>query len=262
MASLLRTAQPSPPTFLSLAADPLRWRLLTELARSDLRVRELCALVDRPQNLVSYHLSKLSAAGIVGKRKSSADGRDSYYRIDLARCGGLLAEGAAELHPGLSLSASPPGARRGEAGSNMDEVLFLCTGNSGRSQIAEALAGKLSDGAVLARSAGSSPKPLHPSAVRVMGERGVDISGWRSKHLDEFATDRFDCVVTLCDRVREVCPEFPGAPQAIHWSIPDPAREGETSQRTYRAFERTAEELEARIPYLLELVSTSRSNGR
>jgi ArsR family transcriptional regulator, arsenate/arsenite/antimonite-responsive transcriptional repressor / arsenate reductase (thioredoxin) len=255
MVPFLRAAPPSPPTFLSLAADPLRWWLLTELARSDLRVRELCALVDRPQNLVSYHLSKLSAAGIISKRKSSADGRDSYYCIDLARCGELLAGSGGELHPGMRLLASPPEPRRSKAGRHMSKVLFLCTGNSSRSQIAEALAGELSGGAVLARSAGSDPKLLHPSAVSVMRERGIDISGWRSKHLDEFATERFDCVVTLCDRVREVCPEFPGALEAIHWSIPDPTREGKTSRQTYRAFERTAEELEARIPYLLDLIS-------
>lgn len=247
------TNTPSPPTFLGLAADPLRWRLLTELARSDLRVRELCALVDQPQSLVSYHLSKLSAAGLTGRRKSSADGRDSYYSLDLAGCGRLLADSGAELHPGLRLSFPPAGGRKLMSPAT---VLFLCTGNSGRSQIAEALAGSLDD-RLVARSAGSDPKPLHPNAVRVMRERGIDIAGWRSKHLDEFAADRFDCVVTLCDRVREVCPEFPGGPAAIHWSIPDPARDGATNRQTYPAFERTAEELEARIPYLLDLIASA-----
>ena len=101
-------------------------------------------------------------------------------------------------------------------------MLFLCTGNSARSQIAEALAERLSDGAVSAASAGSHPKPLHPNAVRVMRERGIDLAGRRSKHLDEFAGQRFDYVISLCDRVREVCPEFPGGPALIHWSIPDP----------------------------------------
>jgi protein-tyrosine-phosphatase len=80
-----------------------------------------------------------------------------------------------------------------------------------------------------------------------MRERGIDISARRSKHLSEFAGRRFDFVITLCDRVREVCPEFPGMPQTIHWSIPDPAREG-----TLAAFERTAAELETRIGFLNE----------
>jgi protein-tyrosine-phosphatase len=90
-------------------------------------------------------------------------------------------------------------------------VLFLCTGNSTRSQIAEALAEQLSGGKVSAASAGSDPKPLHP--------------------ISEFAAQRFDYVISLCDRVRDVCPEFPGGPELIHWSIPDPAREPGNDRR-------------------------------
>jgi len=133
--------------------------------------------------------------------------------------------------------------------------LFLCTGNSARSQIAEALTEQLSDGAVRAVSAGSHPKPLHPNAVRVMRARGIDLSGRQSKHLDEFATQRFDYVVSLCDRVREVCPDFPDSPRLIHWSIPDPNREPRTGEDSLPAFERTADELAARIPFLLELIA-------
>jgi protein-tyrosine-phosphatase len=102
--------------------------------------------------------------------------------------------------------------RPGRADRVRARVLFLCTGNSGRSQIAEALLGQLSGGGVEVASAGSRPKPLHPEAVRVMREHGIDISGRRSKHLEEFSGQRFGYVVTLCDRVREVCPDFPGHP--------------------------------------------------
>jgi protein-tyrosine-phosphatase len=130
-------------------------------------------------------------------------------------------------------------------------VLFLCTGNSARSQIAEALLVQIADGTVDARSAGSNPKPLHPDAVRVMHERGIDISANRTKHLDEFLDDRFDVVITLCDRVREVCPEFPSHPRLVHWSIPDPAREGAIGGDSYPAFERTATELETRVGFLM-----------
>jgi protein-tyrosine-phosphatase len=126
-------------------------------------------------------------------------------------------------------------------------VLFLCTGNSARSQMAEALLGQLAGGAVEAASAGSRPKPLHPEAVRVMREHGIDISGRRSKHLEEFAGQRFGYVITLCDRVREVCPEFPGHPQLIHWSIADPAGEADLGA----AFRRVAAELRTRIGFLL-----------
>jgi protein-tyrosine-phosphatase len=133
-------------------------------------------------------------------------------------------------------------------------VLFLCTGNSARSQMAEALAEQLSEGAVRAASAGSHPKPLHPNAVRVMRARGIDLEGRRSKHLSEFTRRRFDYVISLCDRVREVCPEFPGPPQAIHWSVRDPAREPGTDTQTQPAFERTAAELEMRIGFLLAAI--------
>jgi ArsR family transcriptional regulator, arsenate/arsenite/antimonite-responsive transcriptional repressor / arsenate reductase (thioredoxin) len=236
------------PAFLRLAADPLRWRLLSELAHSDRRVRELCDLVQSPQNLVSYHLGKLRGAGLVVRRRSTADGRDSYYALDLARCGEELSASGAALHPGLRLAAQP--RAWGHA-----RLLFLCTGNSARSQIAEALVEQLTHGAVEARSAGSRPKPLHPNAVRVLRERGIDIAGRRTKHLGEFAGERFDHVITLCDRVREVCPEFPGHPDLIHWSIPDPARAGTTDEETYPAFQRTADELALRIPFLLAMTT-------
>jgi protein-tyrosine-phosphatase len=236
----------SPPSFLALAGHPLRWRLLGELARSDRQVGELTRLVDQPQSLVSYHLGRLRSGELVSARRSSADRRDAYYAIDLARCAELLADTGGELHPGLRLT--PPAPARSRATTR---VLFLCTGNSARSQMAEALLEHFAVGPVAAFSAGSHPKPLHPNAVRVMRERGIDLSGRRSKHLRTYARRRFDYVVTLCDRVREVCPEFPGPPEAIHWSIPDPAREGRSDAESLPAFERTAAELETRIRFLL-----------
>ena len=121
--------------------------------------------------------------------------------------------------------------------------------------MAEALAEQLSAGAVRAVSAGSHPKPLHPNAVRVMRERGIDLAARRSKHLSEFVGQPFDYVISLCDRVREVCPEFPGSPQAIHWSIRDPARAPGTDDETLPAFERTAAELATRIAFLLEAIN-------
>jgi protein-tyrosine-phosphatase/DNA-binding transcriptional ArsR family regulator len=242
----------SPPRVLRLAGHPLRWRLLSELARSDRRVGELCELAGRRQSLVSYHLRQLRDGGLVSMRRSAADGRDSYYVLDLARCGELLSSARASLHP--ALAPTPRRRARGRRGAPLARVLFLCTGNSARSQIAEALAGRLSGGAVSAASAGSHPKPQHPNAVRVMRERGIDISGGRSKHLSEFADQRFDYVISLCDRVREVGPEFPGGPELIHWSIPDPAREPGSDEDTLPAFERTASELCTRIGFLIEAI--------
>src|SRR3954462_6268018 len=228
----------APPPFLRLAGHPLRWRLLSELAQRDRRVGELCELAARRQSRVSYHRRQLRDGGLVSTRRSAADGRDTYYVLDLPRCGELLSGAGASLHPGLAPAPGPRTPR--ERRSTLASVLFLCTGNSARSQMAEALCEQLSGGAVRATSAGSHPKPLHPNAVRVMRERGIDISGCRSKHLSELAGQRFDHVISLCDRVREVCPEFPGAPELIHWSIPDPARGPGGDERTLPAFERTA----------------------
>ena len=215
-------------------------------------VHELTGLVDEPQNLVSYHLGKLRDAGLVSARRSSADRRDAYYTVDLARIGGLLSATGGALHPRLRLTTPSPG----DAAQGAVRVLFLCTGNSARSPMAEALATVRSGGFVEAHSAGSHPKPLHPNAVRVMrDEHGIDLGGHEPKHLDVFANQRFDWVVSLCDRVREVCPEFPARPQLVHWSIPDPALAGSANRASYPAFERTAAELETRISFLLQLLS-------
>jgi ArsR family transcriptional regulator, arsenate/arsenite/antimonite-responsive transcriptional repressor / arsenate reductase (thioredoxin) len=247
----------SPPIFLRSAGHPVRWGLLRELALSDRRVRELCSLLGQPQNLVSYHLARLRSEQLVSARQSAADRRDTYYTLDLDRCGELLAAAGGALHPGLRLAAP---ARPASARSLRPvRILFLCTGNGARSRIAEALVRDLSGGAINAVSAGSRPKPLHPNAVRVMRERGIDTGGRQSRHVDEFAGQSFDYVISLCDRVREVCPDFPGHPNLIHWSIPDPAREGGSDDETCHAFERTATELATRIPFLLALTQHTRS---
>jgi protein-tyrosine-phosphatase/DNA-binding transcriptional ArsR family regulator len=240
----------SPPEFLGLLADEQRWRLVQELAQSDRKVSELVALVGKPQNLVSYHLAGLRNVGIVLSRSSSADRRDTYYRLDTRRCADLLSDVGPALQPGLRFGIVPPQELR-TSRRKKPSVLFLCTGNSSRSQMAEALIEHRSGGAIRARSAGSHPKPLHPNAVRAMAERGIDISTYTTKHLDKFRETRFDRVITLCDKVREICPEFPGATARAHWSMPDPAA-GEAS---YAAFERTAEELEARMPFLIAELS-------
>ena len=242
----------TPPEFLQLAGHPLRWRLLGELARSDRTVHELTGQVGEAQNLVSYHLGKLREAGLVSTRRSSADGRDAYYTVDLTRIGEQLAATAGALHPGLRVI--PPSDR--SDGPGTVKVLFLCTGNSARSQMAEALARDRSGGAVQAYSAGSHPKPLHPNAIRVMREEhGIDLGASESKHLRVFAHQRFDWVISLCDRVREVCPEFPGDPETIHWSIPDPAAGAADDDASYPAFQRTAAELETRIGFLLAVLT-------
>ena len=245
----------SPPPFLGLAGEALRWGLLRELARSDRRVGELITAVEQPQSLVSYHLRKLRSGGLVTSRRSSADGRDTYYSLNLARCAALLTETGAALHPGLRLSPAPESATGSTADAMGRRVLFLCTGNSARSQMAEALlAQRAPRGEVF--SAGSHPRQLHPNAVTVMREHGIDLAGRRAKHVTEFAGQRFDYVISLCDRVREVCAEFPGHPELVHWSLPDPSGAlHDTHAVSYPAFQRTADELSIRIGYLLHTIA-------
>lgn len=240
------------PEVLRLMGDQRRWRLLQELAKSDLRVGELVERLGKPQNLVSYHLAELRKSGLVSSRRSSADGRDSYYRFEVGRCAELLYAAGVALAPALRLQTDrhrPLVSMR-----RQPSVLFLCTGNSARSQMAEALLEHLSRGTVRARSAGSHPKPLHANAIRVMAERGIDISGHKTKHLDRFARSRFDRVITLCDKVREICPEFPRSPVTTHWSMADPAV---VEEKSYPAFVHIADELETRIKLLLTELSVT-----
>jgi protein-tyrosine-phosphatase/DNA-binding transcriptional ArsR family regulator len=258
-------APTTPPGFLRLTGHPVRWQLLSELARSDRQVRELTALVGQRQSLTSYHLGQLRQDGLVKMRRSSADKRDTYYSLDLAACRERLAAAGSALHPGLRLvpaALTPPADGPGRSPTKPPvRVLFLCTGNSARSQMAQAILEQVGGTQVEVASAGSHPKALHHNAVRVMRERGIDISGRRSKHLSEYAEQRFDHVISLCDRVREVCPDFPGPPVVAHWSIPDPVTEATANEDSYPVFARTADDLTTRIQFLYSAIEHTRTSS-
>jgi protein-tyrosine-phosphatase/DNA-binding transcriptional ArsR family regulator len=248
-----------PPPFLRLTGHPLRWQLLDELATSDLRVRELVATVGQPQNLVSYHLRLLREAELVTKRRSSFDARDSYYHLDLDRCADLLAATGVALHPALaSGSTGPPPELAG--GPRRLRVLFACTGNSARSPVAEVLLRHRTRGAVEVTSAGSHPRErIHPGVVRILRDDfDIDISGQQTRRLDSATEGSFDYVITLCDKVREVCPEFPGHPRHIHWSIPDPGPDGTGGRIAEAAFRRTTREIDSRVGHLLHLLASAK----
>lgn len=127
------------------------------------------------------------------------------------------------------------------------QVLILCTGNSARSQMAEGLLRALDSEHFEVFSAGSRPSVVNPLAIDVMRELGIDISGQRSKHLNEFRQQPFDYVITVCDQAAETCPVFPGRAQRIHWSFPDPAVIQGSPDERLNAFRTTRDAIEARL---------------
>jgi len=135
-------------------------------------------------------------------------------------------------------------------------VLFVCTGNSARSQMAEALLRRLGGSTFEVFSAGTEPKGVNPLTVRVLSEAGIDISRARSKSTGEFLGQPFDYVATVCDRARETCPYFPGARRRLHWSFDDPAEATGTEEQRLAVFRRVMGEIrsavETFIPEALE----------
>jgi arsenate reductase len=129
----------------------------------------------------------------------------------------------------------------------MAKVLFLCTGNSCRSQMAEGFLRHLGKGRYEASSAGIVPKPVHPLAVRVMGEMGIDISTQTAKHVSEFLGQSPDFVITVCDAAAEACPVFPGQTQRIHWSFEDPAAFVGQEDATLRRFREIRDQIEMAV---------------
>ena len=125
----------------------------------------------------------------------------------------------------------------------MPRVLILCTGNSARSQMAEGLLRHDGGGRFTVESAGTHPSRVRPEAIAAMREAGIDISGHRSKHVDEFAGVSFDYVVTVCDNAREACPIFPGATVRMHRSFEDPAAVEGSEQERLAAFRRVRDEI-------------------
>ena len=141
---------------------------------------------------------------------------------------------------------------------NRVKVLFLCTANACRSQMAEGWARQLKGDAIEAYSAGVEPGGLDPRAVRVMAEAGVDLSGHRSKHVGEVAGVAFDCVITVCDNAREACPLFPGRAKVIHVGFDDPprlARDAKTEEEILAPYRRVRDEIKMFVETLPEALN-------
>lgn len=228
---------------LKLMADDTRWRLINELRLSDRQVGELVTRLNLPQNLVSYHLGILRQAGLVQVHRSDADARANYYGIDYS----ALRAGYRQVGSGLQIEPERPAPALPAL-----MVVFLCTGNSARSQIAEGWMRHLSGGRVAVRSAGVRPQSVHPMAVQVMAEAGVDIGYQQSKDIDTLAGTTPDVVVTVCDLAREACADCISAKTRLHWSVADPARV--RGEQQLNAFRMARDDLRLRIEGLLGLL--------
>lgn len=141
-------------------------------------------------------------------------------------------------------------------------VLFVCTGNSARSQIAEAVLGRLGGSDFEAYSAGTEPHGVNPYTVRVLGEAGIDWSAARSKSVDEFLGETFDYVITVCDRARQTCPVFPGSNNTLHWGLEDPAAVDGSDAVQLGAFQHTYMELNQRLRPFVEVALRAAGRGR
>lgn len=228
-----------------MLAHELRWQLVRELLKSDLKVGELVDATGEAQNLVSYHLRLLREADLVRERRSSADGRDVYYTLDRdAVTDGLL--GALRMiNPSFTVSAAGDG-QDSLSDDHLASVLFVCTGNSARSQIAEAMLRKRGGRRMRVQSAGMHPAGVHPQVHVVLEARNISDRNLRSKSVAEFAGQAFDYVVSLCDIARTERIEVGGKPHLLHWSIPDPVA-GRGAHAIAKAFELVASEIEARV---------------
>lgn len=199
--------------------DPARLAMVDELAVSDRSPTELGQLTGLHSNLLAHHLSVLESVGLIGRSRSSGDGRRRYVHLRHERLVGL------SIGRPIQLGAA----------------LFVCSANSARSQLASALWRDLTG--LPATSAGTHPAAqIHPGAVAAARRAGLDLASSRPRSLEEVTAPAL--VVTVCDRAHE---ELPSDPQWLHWSVRDPVAAG-----TARAFDRTVGELRTRMHLLLD----------
>ena len=251
-------------------AEESRLRILTLLLQGEMCVCEIEASLSMTQSNASRHLTVLKNAGIVSSTKRA---QWTHYKIDenfernnrgllnyvsekVALLPGYKAD-IEQMHKCKSSDlCNQQGLTRYEKGGiHMNrKVLFLCTSNSARSQMAEALLNHIGAGTFDAFSAGSDPAAeIHPMAVKVLEAAGFSMVGKKPKPLQEYIHEDFDFIITLCDRMKESCPSFPGQPIFAHWGMPDPADfVGNTTEKE-GAFEKTFLELSHRIHLLINI---------
>ena len=232
--------------------DLARLRLVVSLRRLGLgpedagRMARLC--------LEHGEVDRDLAPLIADQRATIARQRDDLDRLD----GELI-----DLEATIVAAGRARGRRKERPMSDTPiRVLFVCTGNSARSQIAEAVLGRLGGSDFEVLSAGTEPKGVNPYTVRVLDDAGIDWSGARSKSVDEFAGQSFDYVITVCDRARQSCPVFPGSHNSLHWGLEDPAEVAGSEAERLGAFQRTYMELNQRMRPFVEVALRAAGRGR
>ena len=238
------------------------FRLLVKSGRDGLLAGDVARKVAAPQNTVSTHLALLSRAGLVHRTRK---GREIIYAPQLSAIHDLVlfltqgcCEGRPELCGPLVDDLTLPISGKRETGNHQYNVLFLCTGNSARSILAEAILNRQGKGRFQAFSAGSYPAgTVNPFAIKLLEQLDLSTSHLRSKNWDEFARPEapvIDFIFTVCDNAAgEVCPIWPGQPMTAHWGVPDPAAvEGSDAQKAL-AFNEAYRQLETRIDRFVNL---------
>lgn len=249
-------------------ADPIRLRMMTLLAQTgELCVCQIVDALHEPQFKISRHLGELRKAGLVSARRQ---GTWMHYQLSpaatmLQQSLHIFFRDCLKNHPQAKEDLKRLGesnCRVPQDSKNKLKILFLCTGNSCRSQMAEGWARHLKGSSIEPYSAGIETHGLNPYAVKVMAEAGVDISGHRSKHLNDLAGIEFDYVITVCDLARQSCPMFPGKAKIVHVGFEDPpllAKEAKTEEQVLNCYRRIRDEIRQFIETLPDALGGQRS---
>ena len=232
-------------------ADLARVRRLVALRRLGLSLRDAAALAQRCLEGQPEGLDLGLAPILAEQRRAIIDRRRELDRLE------------DELLDLERTIAAAGHASRKERPVSDDpiRVLFVCTHNSARSQIAEALLGLYGDADFEVHSAGTEQRAVNPYAVRVLAELGIDWSAARSKLITQFLDRRFDYVITVCDRARETCPVFPGSENTLHWGLDDPSEVQGSDAERLAAFRRTELDISARLRPFIEVALRAAGRG-